>query len=161
MVKVKMVDDKHKRFEENDWDFWNGRLGSDVRKRPFEIDEDRLVFSGGGDFSDYDGHVPEPTVSDPDVINEANRLAKKYGMVITNIRGDWWGYSEYTPEPGDVSIFEWKRDETKLTLEEAREVLILIDAFEDVGKHEHPVVGRLRTIYTTFIESCNAADGKP
>ncbi len=75
-----------------------------------EIGEDRLVLIGGGNFYGYDLEDGEEIDYNPDSETrlEAERLAEKYGMLITDSSGDWWGYSEYTPEPGDVSIFEWE-----------------------------------------------------
>jgi hypothetical protein len=70
----------------------------------YEIDEDHLTLTGGGDFyNDGAGEVDEETWS------EARALAEKYGMEITSGRGYWSGWSEYTPDPGDISVFEWRK----------------------------------------------------
>ena len=66
------------------------------------IGEDQLVLHGGGDF--YNGDEVTP---DANTTARAYELAAKYGKRITSMRGAWWGYSEWTPDPGDVSIFEW------------------------------------------------------
>jgi hypothetical protein len=68
-----------------------------------EIGESRLVLHGGGDFFDED------LIPDDETRAAAQQLADKYGMVITNMRGSWWGYSEYTPDPGNVSVFDWEK----------------------------------------------------
>jgi hypothetical protein len=68
------------------------------------INEDQLVLEGGGDFYYDDKGTPDGNTRD-----EAERLAKKYNMVITGSRGEWWSYSEYTPDPGNVSIFDWRK----------------------------------------------------
>jgi hypothetical protein len=68
------------------------------------IDEDRLELYGGGDY--YHDDSVEP---DADTQAEARKLAEKYGMTITASRGEWRGWSEYTPDPGDVSVFYWSR----------------------------------------------------
>lgn len=40
----------------------------------------------------------------------ANKIAADKGY---EIYGDpyttWWGWSEYTPEPGDVAVFDWRK----------------------------------------------------
>jgi hypothetical protein len=71
-----------------------------------EIDEGHLVLRGGGDFTSG-----APADSEPDEATRARatELATKYGMVVTGCHGEWWGYSEYTPDPGDVSVFTWSR----------------------------------------------------
>ena len=77
--------------------------GEDVGDYEIEaIDENHVVLVGGGDF--YDG-VGAPDV---DTSKRAEALAARFGMVITKRYGEFWGYSEWTPEPGDVSIFMWQ-----------------------------------------------------
>lgn len=69
------------------------------------IGEEDLELVGGGDFYDLktdDCHPDEETMA------EAHKLAEKYGKVITDSWGRWEGYSEYTPDPGDISCFYWK-----------------------------------------------------
>lgn len=83
------------RFEQDRKDRWSTGI--------YEIGEDRLVLMGGGDF--YENGDSEP---DDDTRQKARELAEKYGMEIVSSSGGWWGYSEYTPDPGDVSIFTWR-----------------------------------------------------
>jgi hypothetical protein len=73
-----------------------------------DIDEKALSLYGGGDWYDDQG---DKDISDVDsnVRERAEELATKYGMVITGVRGEWHGYSEYTPDPGDVTIFYWSK----------------------------------------------------
>ena len=69
-----------------------------------EIGDDRLVLNGGGDFYESDdGDVDEGTWA------RAREIAKRFGMTITSAHGEWWGWSEYTPDPGDVSVFAWSK----------------------------------------------------
>jgi hypothetical protein len=70
----------------------------------YEIDENELVLTGGGDF--YDRTNPE---IDDETWAEARRIAEEFGMVITRGHGEWQGWSEYTPDPGDLSVFEWRK----------------------------------------------------
>ena len=65
-----------------------------------QITDQQLVLSGGGDFYD------SSTVSRPDSETwlRAENIAARCGMRITDAHGDGWGYSEMTPDPGDVSI---------------------------------------------------------
>lgn len=70
----------------------------------YSIGEDHLTLTGGGDF--YDG---DPNDIDDSTWEEARRLADKYGMEITEGHGEWDGWSEYTPDPGNVSVFQWRK----------------------------------------------------
>jgi len=66
------------------------------------ISEDRLELLGGGDFYDKNNRVP-----DEETTKEAEKYAMQFGKRIIRAEGEWQGYSEYTPEPGDVSVFHW------------------------------------------------------
>lgn len=69
----------------------------------YDASESSLQLTGGGDF--YDNNGAEPSSETRQV---AEDIAEKLGMHITGAHGEWYGYSEYTPDPGDVSIFEWE-----------------------------------------------------
>lgn len=69
-----------------------------------DISMEQLVLRGGGDFFDGSGD-PDP---DDETRAEAERIAALFEMEITHSAGAWWGYSEMTPDPGDVSIFQWR-----------------------------------------------------
>lgn len=71
------------------------------------ISDIELELIGGGDF--YDG---DKFKIDKATIDRAIELAKKYGMVITHGEGRWEGYSEYTPDPGDITCFTWQKADT-------------------------------------------------
>ncbi len=69
----------------------------------YEISNTKLKLHGGGSFYDNPNEeIDEPTRA------RAAELAAKYNMVITDSYGNWEGWSEYTPEPGDVSVFIWE-----------------------------------------------------
>jgi hypothetical protein len=68
-----------------------------------EIDEMAVVLRGGGDY--YNGDTSE---IDDETWAKARAIASKYDMEITSASGAWWGYSEYTPDPGDVVVFQWR-----------------------------------------------------
>lgn len=84
----------------------SGRFNED-NYHVYTIDEDELVLTGGGDFYD----TGEGAEVDEETKAEAQALADKYGMVIDSSHGTWQGWSEYSPDPGDLSVFKWhKRD---------------------------------------------------
>lgn len=69
----------------------------------YKIDNTKLELYGGGSFYDNpDEEIDESTKA------RAAELAAKYNMVITDSYGKWEGWSEYTPDPGDVSVFIWE-----------------------------------------------------
>ena len=68
------------------------------------IDESCLELAGGGDF--YENADAEP---DAETWETARELAERHGMRITSAHGEWEGWSEYSPDPGDVSVFKWER----------------------------------------------------
>lgn len=73
--------------------------------RPYHVHdctEDHLILVGGGDFYDH-GEVP-----DEETQAEARKIAESVGKVIIDGHGEWRGWSEYTPDPGDVSVFTWR-----------------------------------------------------
>jgi hypothetical protein len=77
------------------------------KKGIYSIDENSLVLHGGGDFY----HAPENPdlghVPDEETQGRARELATELNKTILGIEGAWWGYSSWTPHPGDVSIFRW------------------------------------------------------
>jgi hypothetical protein len=73
----------------------------------YELDEQHVALTGGGDF--YDANPDDDTLPDEETQAEARKLAEKYGMRITGMKGEWQGWSEYTPDPGDLSIFYWEK----------------------------------------------------
>lgn len=77
------------------------------------IDETQLVLRGGGSFhsrpEDPDTYGPPSDGPDAETTSKAESIAATFGMKITSSHGSWWGYSEYTPDPGDVSVFNWER----------------------------------------------------
>ena len=72
------------------------------------INEQELEILGGGDwYSWYDrGETPEPIAEETRA--QAEAIATEFGMRITDSYGRWEGYSEYTPDPGDISHFDWE-----------------------------------------------------
>lgn len=70
------------------------------------ISEDQLTLCGGGDFYSGDEEVDDETWG------IALGLAEKYGMEIIDGKGQWYGWSECTPDPGDVSVFNWQKKAT-------------------------------------------------
>lgn len=72
------------------------------------INADRLVLVGGGDFYNYDCDDSMDTEPDHEAWERAREIATKLDRTITDAHGEWWGYSEYTPDPGNVSIFYWE-----------------------------------------------------
>ena len=84
--------DRFNRYRENNssWDIW-------------EIGPTRLVLEGGGDFYEQD-NAPINT----ETCDRAYQIAMELGMLITSQESNWWEFSEYLPEPGSVSIFNWR-----------------------------------------------------
>lgn len=76
-------------------------------ERVEDISESGVTVKGGGDFHDGEGFPIEK-----ETIDYAIGLAKKYGMIITGGIGKFYGYSEYSPDPGDVVEFTWQKDDT-------------------------------------------------
>lgn len=71
----------------------------------YEINDSVLILHGGGDF--YESYGSRNMMPDSDAQEKARKIAEECGKHITNSEGAWYGYSEYTPDPGDVSIFYW------------------------------------------------------
>lgn len=69
------------------------------------IGESELVLRGGGDFYDFRGAPP-----DTETCLRASEIVTACGMRILSGHGEWYGWSEYTPDPGDVSVFTWVRE---------------------------------------------------
>lgn len=73
----------------------------------YSIDDDKLILHGGGNFynppeNSKTGHIP-----DSETQRQAHAIARDCNKHILSMEGEWYGYSEYTPDPGDVSIFRW------------------------------------------------------
>jgi hypothetical protein len=67
------------------------------------IGPNRLEISSNKDT--YDQVDTEPSQADWE---EAYKIAAELNMRITGGRTSWQGYSEYTPDPGDVATFDWE-----------------------------------------------------
>lgn len=71
------------------------------------INEQELEILGGGDWYSWDDRkMSEPP--DEETQAKAERIAKEFGMRITNMEGRWKGWGEMTPDPGDISHFDWE-----------------------------------------------------
>lgn len=66
------------------------------------INDAGLELRGGGDFYPGGG---EP---DKETWDLAKTIAADLGMRITYGEGRWDGWTEYTPDAGDVSVFTWE-----------------------------------------------------
>jgi len=69
------------------------------------ITETRVEILSTEDFYNNNGLDPSP-----EDWKIARELAARYGMEITEAYGDWQGWSEYTPDPGNVAVFLWRKE---------------------------------------------------